>query len=159
MCTSILSFLMDALWNRAGHYIFILWFFFYLSSFFLFPHLISAVGHWMSTILLHMVWPYCEFRMHVWNLLHTACWKCRMQKSPSGHHPTTLLAYIFTTKARIANQKKPLKQQYLPHRSLQYGELRRTSGWGRFINLGHPCKFQWVSHLGSVAAQHSSIGH
>jgi len=29
-----------------------------------------------------------------------------MQKLPSGHHPTTLLAYIFATKARIANQKK-----------------------------------------------------
>jgi len=24
---------------------------------FLFPRLISAVGHWMSTILPHMVWP------------------------------------------------------------------------------------------------------
>jgi len=25
--------------------------------------------------------------------------------------------------------------------------------------LGHPCKFQRVSHLGSVTARHSSIGH
>ena len=33
--------------------------FFLLSSifFFLFPRLISAVGDWMSTILLHMAWP------------------------------------------------------------------------------------------------------
>jgi len=30
-------------------------FFFFLSSFF--PRLISAVAHWMSTILPHMVWP------------------------------------------------------------------------------------------------------
>jgi len=48
---------MAALWNRAGHYIFALWF----LSFFLFiffPRLISAVGDWMSTILLHMVWRY-----------------------------------------------------------------------------------------------------
>jgi len=29
----------------------------YLSSFFFFPHLISAIGDWMSTILLHMAWP------------------------------------------------------------------------------------------------------
>jgi len=28
------------------------------------------------------------------------------QKSPSGHHRTTLSGYIFTTKARIDNQKK-----------------------------------------------------
>jgi len=46
-----------ALSNRAGHYIFVLWFLlsFYLSSFF--PSLISEVADWMSTILPHMVWP------------------------------------------------------------------------------------------------------
>jgi len=56
---------MVALWNRAGHYIFALWF---LSSFFLsffIPRLISAAAGWMSTISLHTVWPYCEFRMQV----------------------------------------------------------------------------------------------
>jgi len=36
---------MADLWNRAGHYIFMLWF----LSFF--PRLISAVGDWMATIL------------------------------------------------------------------------------------------------------------
>jgi len=41
-----------ALWNRAGHYIFILWF---LLSFL--SRLFSAVVHWMCAILLHMVWP------------------------------------------------------------------------------------------------------
>jgi len=48
---------MDAVWNRAGHYIFALWFlsFFFLSSFF--PRLISAAADWMSTVLPHMVWP------------------------------------------------------------------------------------------------------
>jgi len=48
---------MAALWNRAGNYIFGLWFlcFFFLLSFF--PRLISAVGDWMSTILPHMVCP------------------------------------------------------------------------------------------------------
>ena len=48
---------MAAVCNRAGHYIFILWFlsiFFYLSFF---PRLISAVAEWMITILAHMVWP------------------------------------------------------------------------------------------------------
>jgi len=29
------------------------------------PRLISAAADWMSTILRPMVWPYCEFRMHV----------------------------------------------------------------------------------------------
>ena len=46
---------------------------FYLSFFF--PRLISAVADWMSAILPHMVWPYCELRMHVWNVSHAAHWK------------------------------------------------------------------------------------
>ena len=55
---ALLLFVMVTLWNRADHYIFIL---FLLSSsssfFFFFPRLISAVGDWMFTILWHMVWP------------------------------------------------------------------------------------------------------
>jgi len=39
--------------------------------------------------------------MQVWNVLHMAHWKCRTQKiakkSPSAHHRTTLLGYIFAT--------------------------------------------------------------
>jgi len=31
----------------------------------------------------------------------------------------------------------------------QYGELRPTSSWDLFTSLGHPCKFQRLSHLGS----------
>jgi len=43
---------MAALWNKAGHYIFALWF---LLSFF-FLRLISAVGDWISVILPYTVW-------------------------------------------------------------------------------------------------------
>jgi len=50
--------------------------------------------------------------MQVWNVLHTARWKCWTQKivknSPSGHHRTTLSGYIFKTKARIDNRKENL---------------------------------------------------
>jgi len=80
------------------------------------------------------------------------------KKSPSGHHPTTLSGYIFATNAHVDNRKKTIKQQYLLHMSLQYGELRHTSGWDRFVSLGHPYKFQRVLRLGSVTARHSSIG-
>ena len=52
----IMSLFMVALWNRADHYIFMLWFL-SSSSIFFFPRLISAAAHWMSTILPHMVWP------------------------------------------------------------------------------------------------------
>ena len=41
---------------------------------------------------------------------------------------TTLTGYVFATKARIDNQKKLVKQQYLLYMSPQYGELRPTSG-------------------------------
>ena len=100
--------------------------------------------------------------MQVWNVLRAARWKCRTQKiaknSPSEHHRTTLSGYIFATKARIDNQKKLGKQQYLTHIFSQYGELRPTSSWDRFVSLGHPSKFQWVSRFGSVTARHSGSG-
>ena len=101
--------------------------------------------------------------MQVWNLLHAARWKYRMQKSrqtsPSGHHRTALSGYIFSTKARIDNRKKKLvKQQYVLHMSPQYGELQPTSSWDRSGSLRHPCKFQQVLHLGSITAQHLVVG-
>ena len=52
-----------------------------------------------------MVWPWCKFRMQLWNMLHVARWKYRMQKSPFWHLCTTLSGYIFGTKACIDNRK------------------------------------------------------
>jgi len=73
-------------------------------------------------------------------MLHAAHWKCRIEKiaknSLSRHHRTTLSDYIFATEAHIDNRKK-LAAIFPPHMSLQYGELT-TSGWDRFISLGHP---------------------
>jgi len=34
--------------------------------------------------------------------------------------------------------KKLVKQQYLIHKSSQYGELQPTSGWDLFVSFGHP---------------------
>jgi len=64
-------------------------------------------------------------------MLHAARCKCRTQKScqksPSGHHPTTLSGYIFATKACIDNQKKLVKQQNIssacPHNMVNFGPL------------------------------------
>jgi len=97
--------------------------------------------------------------MHVWNMLHTASWKYRTQKSPSAHHHTNLSGYIFVTKAHIDNRKKLVKEQYLSHMFLKYYELRPTNGWDLLASLGHSSKFQWVSLLGSVTARHTSSGH
>jgi len=80
------------------------------------------------------------------------------QKSPSGHHRTTLSSYIFATKAHINIRKKLVKQQYLLHMSSQYGELWPTNGWDRLTSLGHPCKFQLVLRLGSITGRHLAVG-
>ena len=115
--------IMAAIWNRAGHCIFALWFlssFFLLSLFFLsfsFPRLISAVEEWMSTILPHMMWPQCKFRMHVRNVQHVARWKCRTQKiakiaiwAPSYNFVGRYLRNYGTCRQP---EKKLVKQQYL----------------------------------------------
>ena len=52
VCTHCIRLIMTALWNRAGHYIFAMWF---LSFFLFFLCLISTVADWMSTILPHSV--------------------------------------------------------------------------------------------------------
>jgi len=56
------------------------------------------------------------------------------------------------------SEKKLVKQQYLPHMSPQYGELRPTSSWDCFGSLGHPSYFQRLPHLGSVTARHVVVG-
>jgi len=82
-----------------------------------------------------------------------------LKKSPSGHHRTTLWGYTFATKARIGSQKKNLlNSNTSPNISRQYGELRLTSDWDRFVSLTHPCKFQRVSRLGSVTAACGRLG-
>jgi len=54
--------------------------------------------------------------------------------------------------------EKNLLNSNISPTSLQYGELRPTSSWDLLASLGHPNKFQRVSHLGSVTAWYSSSG-
>jgi len=146
---------MASLRSRCGHYIFALWFllscgFFFLLLFF-FPHLFSAVAEWMSTILLHNPW--CGLSANLECRSEICCMQKMTQKSPSGHHRTTLSDWIFANKACSLStiEKTVVKQQYLLHMSSQYGELRPTIGWDLLASLGHP-------KLGSVTARHSSSG-
>ena len=99
--------------------------------------------------------------MQVWNVLHRARWKYRTQKWRKNRHLGTIpqLCQAESWKLKhVSTIGNLVKQQYLLHISLQYGELRPTSGWERFVSLGHPCKFKRASRLGSVTARHSSIG-
>ena len=89
---------------------------FYLSVFLFFSSLFSAVGDWMSTILLHSV---ALVRIQNVRLKCAARGSLEIkhakmtQKSPSGHHRTNLSGYIFANTACIDNRKKVIKQQYL----------------------------------------------
>ena len=113
----LLLVLMAALWNRAGHYIFALWFLssiFYIS--FSSPNLSGR-----RLDVYHTSTPWCgpsanlECRSEIWCVRLAA--NAGPKKSPSGHHRTNLSGYIFATNACIDNRKKILKQQYLLHMS------------------------------------------
>ena len=129
-------------------------FFFYLTFF---PRLIPAVADWMSTILPHIVWPWCEFRMQVWNVLHAASWKYRTQKNRYFGTIAQLCRAISSQLRHVSTiGKKLVKQQYVLHMFPQHAELWPTSGWDRFTSLRHPCKFLRLSRLGSITARQSS---
>jgi len=102
-------------------------------------------------------------------MLHAARCKYRSQKvakkSSSGQHRATLSGYIFVTKERIDNRKKMLSRNIsssCSHNMANFGplaaEIDQTTGSISAGSLGHPCKFQRVSRLGSVTPRHSSSG-
>jgi len=84
------------------------------------------------------------------------------KKSPKSRHLGTIAQLCRDISSQLRHVStignNVIKQQYLPHMSSQYAELRPTSGWDLLTSLGHPCKFQRVSRLGSVTARHSSSG-
>jgi len=118
----------------GGHYIFTLGFLsiFYRLSFFFF--LAKSQRPQIGCIPYFYTWrgPSANLECRSEMCCTRARCKCRTQKSrqksPSGHHPTTLSGYIFATKPCIDNRQKLVKQQYLLYMSPQYGELRPASG-------------------------------
>jgi len=125
---------------------------FFLSSFF--PRLISAAADWM----LPYFDTWCDPSANLECRSETCCTRLAgnagPKKSPKSRHLDTIAQL-----RRVSTiGQKLVKQQYLLHMSPQYGELQPTSGWDRSGSLGHLCKFQRVSRLGSVTAWHSSSG-
>jgi len=94
---------MAALCNRGPLYFCLVVSFFFVSFFFFFPRLLSAVEDWMSTILPRLSANLeCRSEMCCTRLAgNTGC-----KKSPSGHHRTTFSGFVFATKARSDNQRK-----------------------------------------------------
>jgi len=110
--------IMVALWNRADHYIFALWF---LLSFFLLFSWPNLSGRRLDVCHISTR---CGLSANLGCRSETCCMRLaenagrkKCQKSSSAHHRTTLSGYIFATKALIDNRKKFIKQQYLLHMS------------------------------------------
>jgi len=169
---------MAALWNRAGHHIFILSF--VLSSFF-FPRLISVVADWMCDIFPHMhlkfaLRPYMVWRplVRIWDagLKDAARGSLRSdfftpavpvtvtvtvtgrKNSPKNRHLGTIAQICRAISSQLRHVltigKTLVKQQYLAHMSSQYGELRPTSGWDRSGSLEHATNFNGFRVLAAL---------
>jgi len=89
--------------------------------------------------------------MQVWNLLHVARWKCRMQKNAKSCHLRTIIQLCRAISSQLTHVstigKKLVKQQYFLYMSPQYGELRPTSGWDISLVWGTPANFNWFRVL------------
>jgi len=132
-------FIMAALHSRCRHYIFALWF---LLLSILFPRLISAVGDWMCTILLHMVWPTENLGCRSETCCTRLAGNTGRKKSPKIRHLCTVAQFYRAISSQLRHistvGKELAKQWYLLQMSPQYGELWPTSGWDRSGSLGHP---------------------
>ena len=130
---------MVALWNRADHYIFALWF---LLSIFFFssPNLSSRRLDvcYTSTHGVALVRIGCRSEMCCMRLAENAGRK----KSPKSRHLRTIVQLCRAISSQLRHAltigKTLVKQQYLHQMSPQYGELRPTSGQDRSSSLGHP---------------------
>jgi len=113
---------MAALWNRAGHYIFAVWFLLSSSSsiyLFTSPNLSRRrldVCH-TSTHGVALVRIYDAGLKRAAHAARLNIGRKTRQKSPSEHHRTTLSACIFATSLRHVSTigKKLVKHQYLLH--------------------------------------------
>jgi len=97
----------------------------------------------MSTILLHMVWPQCEFRMQVWNVLQAARWKYRTQKIRYLGTITQLCPAISSQRRHVStigkkNMLNSNTSSTCPHNMANFGPITAEidSGvWGTTANF------------------------
>ena len=145
---------MAALWNRAGHYIFAMWFLllsFYLSSFLLAYSQPSQIG--------------CLPYFHTWCGL-SANLGCRSEacctqiaentgrkRSSKIRYPRTIVQlcrYIFATEARIDNRQKLLSSNIsptCPHNMVKFTPPAADIG---SVVWGTPANFNGFRFLGSL---------
>jgi len=99
--------------------------------------------------------------MQVWNVLHVARWKYRMQKwckkLISAHHHTTLSSCVSQLRHISTIGKKLVKQQYLLQMSPRYGKLWPTNSWDWLASLGYPAHFNGFRILASLLQLRRSL--
>jgi len=107
--------------------------------------------------------------MQVWNVLHAAHWKYRTQtwrkNSPSAHHRTTLLGYIFETKVRIDNRKNVLNSNTsptCPYNMVNFSPLAAEIGsllWGIPANFNRFRVLAALLHCALVLGISQTLWH
>jgi len=124
---------------------------YFFLSFFFFSCLFSAVADCMSTMLPHMLWTLCKFRLQVKNVLHVAHTKITQK----NRHPRTItqLCWAISLQLRHVSTigKKLVKQQYLLH--MYIGPLTAEISWWL---LGTPANFSGFRILVSLLHSHDS---
>ena len=130
---------MAALCNRAGHIYFRA--VVSSSSFFSSPNLSGCLSYFHT---------WCGLSVNLECRSETCCARLgentARQKSPKSRYLGTIPQLCQAISSQLRHVSTIGKK---------LGELRPTSGWDRFVSLGHHCKFQPVSRL---TARHSSSG-
>jgi len=126
--------IMAALSNRAGHYIFALWFLLLLSCpcFYLFSSPILS----RRRLDVYHTSTRCGLSANLGCRSETCCTRLAentgCKKSRFGHHRTTLSGYVFVTKAFFDNRKKSLLSSSIsstcPHSMVNFGPLAAVLG-------------------------------
>jgi len=135
---------------------------FLLSVFFLsfiFPRLISVVADWMSTILPHTTG--CGLSKNLECRSEMCCTRLTEntghKKSPNICHLGTIAQLCCAVSSQLRHVSTiGKKQQYLLHKSPQYGERRPINCWDRFTSLGEPQQIStgfafWLRYCSDVA--------
>ena len=155
---------MAALCNRAGHYIFALWFLssiFYLSSFFFSSRNLSG-----RRLYVYHTDTWCGPSANLECRSERCCTRLAANAGPKKVAKNRHLGTIPQLCRAVSSQlrhvstigKKLVKQQYLlymSHNMVNFGPLAAEIV---SLVLGTPANFNRVSRLGSVTARHSSSG-
>ena len=119
----------------------------------------SVVGDWRSTILPDVVWPLCEFRMHVWNVLHVARRKYRTQKiaisAPSHNFVGPYLRNEGMNRQLGKNFLNTNTSSTYPHNMVNFGPTMIENCWRVW---GTPASFSGFRVLAALLHGTPAVG-